>query len=301
VGFDVLGMALEAPGDIVTVGPGDAPGVTLRSVSGDDGVLPRDPERNCATVAAAALLERAGADDARLTLDLQKGLPLASGMGGSAASSVAAVVATDAFLGLKSPPDELLRSALVGERAAAGAGHPDNAAPSLLGGIVLSRVSGEEVDLVPLPTPEGLHAVLVHPALELRTAESRAALPDEIPLATAVAHGGDLATVVAALHSGDLDLLSRALVDHLAEPFRAPLIPGFSAAVEAARRSGALAATISGGGPSVFALARSRAVAQDVGRAMVLAFREAAGVEARAHVSRADAPGARVVSGMEPV
>ena len=292
-GFDVLGLALERPGDAVTAESVPTPGVRLESVEGDDGRLPTDPARNTAGVAARDLLVRKGVDDRGVRLRLSKGLPLASGMGSSAASAVAAVVAVDHALELQATPEELLASALAGESVAAGASHPDNAAACLLGGFLLVR-SAEPLDIVRLPVPEGLSVALVRPHVEISTRDSRGLLGDTVPLADAVAQWANLGALVAGLFRNDLELVSRALVDRVAEPARAPHVPGFDAAKRAALDGGALGCSLSGSGPSIFALCRSLEDAGRVTESMARAVEESAGVEASRHASPVAESGARV-------
>jgi homoserine kinase len=289
-------MALDDCGDVVTARHGEAPGVRLAAVRGDDGRLPRTAERNTAGVAARALLAAAGRGAAGVELELDKGLPLASGLGSSAASAVAAVVAVDALLGLSAPAAELLAAALEGERAACGAAHPDNAAPSLLGGLVLCR-QGEPLEL---PVPSGLGVAVVHPRLSLATAEARARLGRDLPLATAVAQWADLGAFVHALHTGDLDLLARSLVDRVAEPVRAALVPGFAAVRAAALAAGALGASLSGSGPSTFALVAGAERAPAVAAAMLSGF-ATAGVDGEVvYAGAVPRRGARVLADGAP-
>lgn len=291
VGFDVLGLALERPGDEVRARRRGEPGVVITGVRGSDRV-PADAARNSAGVAAAALLERLEAE-VGVELEVLKGLPLSGGMGGSAASAVAAVVAVDALLEAKSPRALLLRCALEGERAACGAAHPDNAAPSLYGGIVLTRIS-EPLDVVPLPIPEGLRVALVHPHVEVETAGARRLLGDSIPLARAVEQWGNLAGLVAGLYREDWGLIGRSLVDVVAEPLRSRQVPGFDAVKRAALEAGAAGCSLSGSGPSVFALCRGEEAAERAARAMAAAF-EAAGAACDVHVSAPSGTGAVVV------
>lgn len=293
-GFDVLGLALEGPGDEVTAWPLPRPGVELRHVSGDGGSLPRRPEANAAGVAARTLLERAGVGDRGVALELYKGLPLCGGMGGSAASAAAAVRAVDAAMDLRSDRQELLEAALEGERVAAGAAHPDNVAPSLLGGLVLAR-PGARRPVVPLPVPDGLSVAVLQQEARFETRSAREALGTSVPLSEAVQQWGNTAALVAALFTGDWELLGDAVVDRLAEPRRAAGIPAFRTMRGRALASGAVAYGISGAGPAVFALCRTVAEAREAGEAMVAALREEADVEGRVHVSRAPAPGARLV------
>lgn len=295
VGFDSLGLALETPGDLVTARLGGEPGVRLESVSGDGGRLPREPEANSAAVAARAVVERSGRR-VGLALSLDKGLPLASGLGSSGASAVAGAVAADRVLAVRLSEQELLACAMEGERAACGSAHADNVAPSLLGGIVLVRgqLGPGPPEAIRLPTPPGLAVAVVRPHLETLTEEARAILPASVSLAELVACSADLAAAVVALFRGDLALLGRALVDRVAEPVRIPGVRGGAAALAAARAAGALGASLSGSGPSLFALCADRPTAGRAAAAMAAAFR-AEGLASDRYLSAANAPGARAV------
>jgi len=299
-GFDVLGLALEQPGDEVIARRSGGVGVIITAIRGDEGRLPLDPGRNVAGVAASAVVARCGLASEGIDLEIRKGLPLAAGMGGSAASAVAAAVATDALLGSKLDKPTLLACALEGERVAAGEGHPDNAAPCLYGGIALSR-PGNPIDVIQLPVPSSLAVALVHPPHETLTERGRAVLPERVALHTAVAQMADVSAFVSALHAGDMDLLGRTLVDRLAEPVRRFLVPGFEAVREAALAVNALGAGISGSGPSMFALCRTLEDARSAASAMAGAF-AAAGLEgADCHVSTVASEGAQILADPEHV
>ena len=291
-GFDVLGLALEAPGDTVTAEKVEAPGIVLGSISGDSGRLPREADQNTATVAALKLFERLGLAPVGLRLDLRKGLPLASGMGSSAASAVAAVVAVDRLLELGCPREGLLLAALEGERVVSGSGHADNAAACLYGGFVLVRAI-EPVDVVQLPIPVGLSVAVLRPHLEMSTRDSRMLLGDRLRLTDAVTQWANLGALVAGLHRNDLDLVSRALVDVVAEPLRSQRVPGFAEVKAAALDAGALGASLSGSGPSIFALCRDRASAEKVGLEMKGALAAVSGLDSDLHVSPVSPRGAR--------
>ncbi|MGE0044068.1 MAG: homoserine kinase, partial [Vicinamibacterales bacterium] len=246
-GFDVLGFALDEPGDIVIARAADGPGVTIDAVHGDGGRLTTDPARNTAGAAVGALL--AALETTRgVALTVHKGLPLASGVGSSGASAVAAVVAANELLGRPAGLDVLLRCAMAGERAGCGAAHPDNVAPALHGGFVLARAA-DPPDIVRLPVPGGLACAVLHPHIEVRTAEARALLGDTVALADAVGQWGNLGALVAGLFQGDLDLVGRSLEDRVAEPKRAGLVPGFRDVQRAAVAAGALGCSLSGSGP----------------------------------------------------
>jgi homoserine kinase len=293
-GFDVLGFALEAPGDEVTAGWAPSGGVTIDAITGDGGRLPRDAARNTAGVAAAALLRRLG-ERRGVALSIAKGLPLASGLGGSAASAVAAVVAVDALVGARMGLDVLVECALEGEGLGNRAAHPDNIAPALYGGFVLVR-HPDPPDIVRLPVPPELRAVVVHPDLEIETAKARALLGSTVPLADAIREWANMGALVDGLHRADYALIARALEDTIAEPRRAPLVPGLAAIKAAAIGAGALGCSLSGSGPSLFALCRGDRVAGKVAEAMDRAVRLAIGGEAQVFVSAVGAQGAHVVS-----
>lgn len=290
-GLDVLGLALAAPGDRVTARHAPGRGVTITIVTGDGGALPLDPAMNTAGIAAAATLKKAGVDTG-VSLTLHKGMPIGSGLGSSAASAAAAAFAVNLLIGAPLRRVELVGPCLAAEAAVAGR-HADNVAPALLGGLILVR-SIEPLDLVRLPVPEGLVVAVVTPKMELSTRVARAALPVEVPLASLVHNTAHIAALVSAFYSGDLGLLARSMTDAVATPARAPLIPGCAAVIEAALDAGALGSSISGAGPSIFALCRSDRSAAEVAARMVGAF-AASGLAASAIVSPADCPGARRV------
>jgi len=292
-GFDVLGFAIESPGDEVTARLTTDGAVRIDDIVDDGGRLPREAERNTAGVAARALLDALG-ERRGVALTIRKGLPLSSGLGGSAASAVAAVVAVDAALGARTPIGRLLACAFEGERQGAGSAHADNIAPSIYGGFVLVRTA-QPPDVVRLPVPNGLTAVVVHPDLEIETAGARALLGDHVLLADAVQQWANLGALVDALHRADFDLLSRALQDTIAEPRRASLVPGLAAIKAAAAAAGALGCSLSGSGPSLFALCRTPSIAARVAAAMAGEVRARIGGDPRTYVSPISARGARVV------
>jgi homoserine kinase len=300
-GFDVLGFALEAPGDEVTVcfaPPGArevaAGPVRINEIAGDGGRLPREADRNTAGVAARALLAALG-ERRGIALSISKGLPLASGLGGSAASAAAAVVAVDALLDAHAPLDLLIACAIEGEGLGVRSAHPDNIAPALCGGFVLVR-QPDPLDIVRLPVPAGLMAVVVHPALEIETAKARALLGTTVLLEDAIRQWANLGALVDGLHRADFALISRALEDTIAEPRRASLVPGLAAIKRAAVDAGALGCSLSGSGPSVFALCRGTEVARSVADAMTRAVRAHIAGEPHTYVSMIATEGARVVS-----
>lgn len=287
-GFDVLGFALETPGDAVTLRRVPGGKVTVVSIEGDGGKLPRDPEKNTSAVAVAAFLGKIGAPFG-IEIRLKKMMPLSSGLGSSAASAVAAVYGANLLAGSPLSTRELLPFTMAAEKVACGTAHADNVAPSLLGGFVLIR-SYDPLDVVQLPVPRGLACAVVHPHTEVRTADARAILKKEIRLADAVRQWGNLAALVAALFNGDLALLGRSLQDVIAEPARSLLIPGFLSVKKAALAAGALGCSISGSGPSVFALCSSHESARGVGDSMAAAFTNA-GLESDVYISQVNTRG----------
>lgn len=289
-GFDVLGVALEGPGDLVGVEstPDGHHRVQMEGLSG----APPLPESNTAFVAVLEVARLAGYQGG-LSVQVFKGLPLSGGMGGSAASAVAGAVAANAYLDARLDRAALLECALKGEAVASGSIHGDNVAPSLYGGIVLCRTH-PKVQAIPLPKPAGATLVVVHPELTMETRSARACLGSEVPLTSAVHQWSNTATLMVGLYEEDWDLIGTALYDEIAEPLRKGSIPGFDQVVAAARDAGASGASLSGAGPSVFAFCQSREVGDRCARVMIEAFRDA-GVRASAYVSSIGA-GARVVS-----
>jgi homoserine kinase len=293
-GLDVLGCAVAGLRDEVTAEWSDAPGVTIVDPGHPD--LPTDPARHTSAIAASAAFDVARRRGARLSasgiaLRVRKELPLSGGQGGSAASAVAGAVAANALLGSPLDQTALLQCCLLAEEMVAGR-HLDNIAPSLLGGIVLVR-SVDPIDVVPLPIPDGLRVVLAHPAQRLRTSDARGVLPTSVPRAVALHQMAQVAAIVAACCANDLALLGRSIDDRIAEPARAPLLPGFLAAKAAAMTAGALGASISGAGPTAFALAAGDEVAERVAAAMRAAY-EGAGIECSTRVTHVDPNGAVV-------
>lgn len=292
-GFDVLGFALHEPGDRVTASLAPE-GVHITDIEGDGGRLPREARKNTAGVAAMALLRHLG-ESRGVSLHITKGLPLSSGLGGSAASAAAAVVAVDALFGARSSLDTLILCALEGESLGAGSAHADNIAPSIYGGFVLVRRANPP-DVLRLPVPAGLTAVVIHPDLEIETAMARALLGDTVRLQDAVKQSANLGALVHGLHTCDFALISRSLEDAIAEPKRASLVPGLAAIKQAAVDAGALGSSLSGSGPSLFALCESPHIAVAVAVAMRAAVRAHIGGDPQVYVAAVADHGARVLS-----
>jgi homoserine kinase len=288
-GFDCLGIAVAGAGDRVKASRVAGKGVRVVSVS--DRRVPLEPERNTAALAAAAVLRRAGGRAWGLELAVDKGLPLAGGLGGSAASAVAGAVAADALVEAGLAPAALLECALEAEAAVAGR-HPDNAAPSLLGGAVL--VLGlDPLRYARVGVHPSLRLVFVTPGYGVLTAQARALLPGSVPRADAVAQAGALAALVLGLERGDGELLRVAVHDRIAEPSRIPLYPGYERARDAALGAGAFGVAVSGAGPTLVALAVAEQ-AEPVGRAAAAAYEADGTGHAAVRIACVDREGARL-------
>ncbi len=265
-GFDVMGLALNEPGDEIVVSRSDKPGVRITDITGDGGLLPRDAEKNTAGIGLVKLWEKLGAEGG-LEVEIHKKMPMGSGLGSSAASAVGGVAAFNALLETPMPNEQLLPYILEGERVACGTPHADNAAPGLYGGFVLVR-SSDPVDVIPINSPEDLYAAVLHPHIEILTEDTRRILRKNIPLSLAVRQWANVGGLIAGLLNRDYDLISRSLPDVVIEPVRSVLIPGFDAVKHSALDSGALGCSISGSGPSIFALCRGEEQARRSGKAM---------------------------------
>ncbi|HTK05060.1 MAG TPA: homoserine kinase [Candidatus Eisenbacteria bacterium] len=292
-GFDVFGFALEKPGDTVEAWRIEKKGVRLVEVTGDDGKLTRETDKNVASAVAGRMLRGAAAKFG-VAVSLHKGLPLGSGLGSSSASAVAAALAVNAILDRPYAQDELLEFARYGEKIACGAAHVDNVAPALYGGFTVI-VRQEPPEVVRLQCPKSWRAVVAHPHFELSTRKARAVLPRTVPLSRVTANVAGAAAAVAAVMGGDLASLGRAITrEAIVTRARAGLIPGFKEVGEAAMAAGAAGFSISGAGPSIFALTDGDRRATLVGAKMVAAWRRL-GIAADLYVSRVGAPGARLL------
>ncbi len=266
-GFDVLGFALDKPGDEVIVRFSDHPGLRITQITGAKGKLPFEVEKNTAGYSAQRLLEHLGEEKRGIDMEIHKKMPFGSGLGSSAASAVAGVMAINELLKRPLEKRELLHFAVLGEQLADGAYHADNVAPSLIGGMVLIR-NNADLDVHRLPLPKGLFATVIYPHVKILTKDARAVLSDQVSLKKCIEQNGNLAGLVVGLYNGDLDLISRSLNDVIIEPQRAQLIPHFYDVKDAALTAGALGCSISGAGPSIFALSANSLIAENVGAAM---------------------------------
>ena len=290
VGFDILGHSIAGIGDVATVRRIDAPAVRIAAIRGTVTDLPLDAQRNTAGMALISLREALDLSFG-FELELDKGIPLGSGLGGSAASCVAALVAANALLDAPLAADALYPHALAGEAVASGGRHGDNVGPMLLGGLVLATAER----LTRIEVPAAWHAAVVHPHAVLETRQARAALAGDYALGEFVAQSAQLAQVLLGCERGDVALVRAGLNDLLVEPRRAPLIAGFAAVKEAALAAGAMGASISGAGPSVFAWGESRADAERAATAMAAAF-AGAGFDSDIHLTPVAGPAAAVIA-----
>ncbi|MCG8309511.1 MAG: homoserine kinase [Cytophagales bacterium] len=291
-GFDILGFAVDQPGDEITLKKSRSGQVRIVEIKGDEGALPLDPDKNTCSAVIKRFLKELGSDQG-IDIFLEKKMPLGSGLGSSAASSVAAVYAINELMGRPRTLEELLPYAMEGERIACGAAHADNVAPGLYGGFVLIR-SYDPLDVIRLKTPEALYATLVHPHIEVKTKDAREILKKQIYFRDSVRQSGNVAGLITGLLTSDYDLISRSMHDHIVEPIRSILIPGYKDVKDRVMEIGALGAGISGSGPSIFALSNDEEIAANVGLEMKLIY---AGfeIESEIYVSRINQYGPRII------
>jgi homoserine kinase len=291
IGFDILGHTVDTVGDRVRLRRIDEPVVRIRAITGVAGELPIEAKSNTAGRALQAM-HAALHLDYGFEVEIDKGIPLASGMGGSAASAVAAVVAASALLEEPVSRLQLLKFAMEGEIVASGSAHIDNIAPCLIGGLVLT-VGIDHPRVKQIPVPPSLRCVLVHPHMFLGTREARAILKTDVTRSDFVWQSANLAGFISGCYSNDLDMIRDSFNDVIIEPQRHTLIPGFKAVQRGAMSAGALGCSISGAGPTVFAWSEMQ-YAEAVRGAMVAAF-TLHGLESDSWVSSLENYGARVV------
>jgi homoserine kinase len=290
-GFDVLGLALNYPGDEILVTKTDDNEVVITACRNAEN-LPLDADKNVAGVAVTALLNKLGSNQG-FEIELIKGVKPGSGIGSSAASSAAAVVAVNKLLGSPFTKNELVEFAMEGERCATGVAHADNVAPSIIGGFTLVR-SYEPLDIIKIEAPPELWATVIHPQLEVKTRDARRVLKGGIDLSKAITQWGDVGGLIAGLYSEDYDLIGRSLVDVVIEPIRSILIPGFEKVKRATLDAGALGCSISGSGPSIFGLSKGEEVANRVKDVMAQVYTQY-GVDFEIHVSQVNSEGAKII------
>jgi homoserine kinase len=266
-GFDVLGFAVNAPGDEVVMSLTDKPGVVISKITGDDGRLPLDPFKNTVSASVQHYLHHIGRNDVGVSIELHKKMPIGSGLGSSSASTVAGLFAINTLMGNLLSNQQLVPFAMKGEELACGYGHADNVAPALLGGFVLIR-SYEPLDVISLPFPEEMHAAIVYPEVDVPTKDARQMIRAKVSLKNAVVQWGNVAGLVSGLFLKDYDLIGRSMVDVLVEPTRSILIPDFYKMRAVAMEKGAIGFGISGSGPSVFALTKHESTARAITTAL---------------------------------
>lgn len=269
-GFDVLGLALDGVGDFMEVSKSGSPGIRISRITGQD--LPLEADKNVAGVAALKMLQSLGSDSG-FDIAIEKKIKAGSGIGSSAASAAGAVWAINELLGKPYTPSELVPFAMEGERVASGVAHADNVAPALLGGFSLIR-SYSPLDIISIKAPAELHATVIHPLIEVKTSDSRKILKTTLSLQDGIRQWGNLGGLIAGLFMDDYGLIGRSLEDHVVEPIRSILIPGFDRVKAAAIDAGALGGGISGSGPSIFALSRGRDTADRAAAAMRQVYTE---------------------------
>jgi len=292
-GFDVLGFAVDFPGDEVVLKLNNSKEATISKIVGDGGRLPLEATKNTAGVAVQSFLQSLGVDQG-VEIELYKNLPLGSGMGSSAASGVAALVAINELMGNVKSREELVPFAMEAERIACGSAHADNVAPSLMGGFVLIR-DYNPLDVVKVKVNLDLYCTLVHPHIEVKTSDSRRVLRSSISLRDAITQSGNIAGLMVGLAQADPLLISRSLKDVIAEPIRAAFIPGFEQVKLRAIEAGALGCGISGSGPTLFALSSTHEASLEVGEAMQLEFLKSH-LKSDIYVSKINPEGAKILA-----
>ncbi len=293
-GFDVLGFAINAPGDEVIMRKVSAPGVRITKITGDDGRLPVDPKKNTVSASVQHYLNHIGQPDMGLEIELHKKMPIGSGLGSSSASTVAGLFAINTLMDGLLSNHELIPFAMKGEELACGYGHADNVAPALLGGFVLIR-SYEPLDILPLPFPEELYAAVVYPEVDVPTKDAREMIRSKVLLKDAVTQMGNVAGLVSGLFLKDYDLIGRSMQDVLIEPIRSILIPDFYRMRELALENGAISFGISGSGPSVFALCKTQETAEKITATLQMQLKSS-GINSLSFVSKVNSAGPQVIS-----
>lgn len=291
-GFDILGFAVDQPGDEITLRKSNSNQVKILKITGDGGALPLDADKNTCSVVIKKFLKDLDSDQG-IDIYLDKKMPLGSGLGSSAASSVAAIYAINELLGNPKKLEDLLPYAMEGERVACGAAHADNVAPGLYGGFVLIR-SYDPLDVIRLKTPHELYATLVHPHIEVKTKDAREILRKQIYLKDSVKQSGNVAGLITGLLTSDYDLISRSMHDHIVEPIRSILIPGYDEVRNAAMEVGALGSGISGSGPSIFALSNQREIAELIALEMKKIY-TGFEIESETYVSKVNQIGPKII------
>ena len=290
-GFDVLGFCLDSIGDEMIIRKTDKKGIRITKIEGYD--LPLNPEKNVAGVSALAMYENAS-PDCGFEIEIKKKIKPGSGIGSSAASAVGSVFAMNELLGRPYNKTQLTYFAMKGEALASQSEHADNLAPALFGGFTLVK-STLPLEILQIPTPEELYATIIHPQIEIKTSEARAILPEKVTLKNAITQWANVGSLIHALHSSDYQLIHRSLQDIIVEPYRKQLIPFFDNIKIAAMNAGALGCAISGSGPSIFALSKGKAMANQVKEAFDDVYSNT-NIDFETYVSKINTEGVKIIS-----
>ena len=290
VGYDILGFALERPGDEVIVRKGTKKGLQISKITGCKKSLPLDIEKNTAGYGAYKLMEELGLEDEPIEMEIHKKMPFGSGLGSSAASAAAGVFAVNEYLKRPLQKRALAKYAVYGESVADGAIHGDNVIPSLLGGIILIR-DNDTFDFTNVPVPEGLFAFVIYPHIEIMTKHARAVLSSSVTLKKHIKQNGNLGSLIAGLYTSNFELIGRSLEDYIIEPQRSQLIPHFHNLKNIAMQNGAMNYTISGAGPSMFGFCLNSLVGENI-LDKLKAYLHDRGTESDVYISKINRTGA---------
>ncbi len=289
-GFDIMGFALDGVGEEIIIRKTDTEQLTVRPVKGFESI-PTDPAQNVATVAVQKMLDRLSLTQG-FDFEFFKHIKPGSGLGTSASSSAGAVFGVNELLGNPFKGEELVEFAMEGEKLLAGKAHGDNVAPAVLGGFQLIRY--DPLEVLNIPFPVGLWVTIVHPQVEIKTAEARKMLRTEIPMSEAITQWGNVAGLITGLHSGNMDLIGRSLEDVIVEPIRSQLIPEFDKVKRAAIEVGGLGCSIAGSGPSIFAFSKEESTARAIEKEMRSIYTRA-DIDFLTYVSKIGKTGSRVI------
>ena len=292
-GFDTIGFAIHEPGDIVELSSRNDGIVKIKNITGDGGVLPYDVKKNTASVGILEMLKNYNDKNIGVNITIRKKMPIGSGLGSSAASSVAAVYGMNKLLNNYFSENDVLDFAIKGESIASGAIHADNVAPSLLGGLVLIR-DYNPIDIIKIPVPKNLYCSVLFPRIVIETKKARKLIKKQIQLNKARKHFGNIGTLVSGLYESNFDKIARSIEDEISEPARASLIPYFYEIKNAALNSGAYGCSISGSGPSIFAFSKSKVSAEKIVSAMKM-ITDKAGIKTTIYISKINSEGPKII------
>ncbi len=289
-GFDVLGLCLDTVGDEMIIRKTTEKGIKISKLVGQD--LPLETKKNVAGVAGLAMLKKLNIDHG-FEIEMYKNIKAGSGIGSSAASSAGTVWAMNELLGTPFSAQELVPFAMEGEKLASGTAHADNVAPALLGGFTLVR-SYTPLDVIKIHAPKELFSTVIHPQIEIKTADARSVLKQQVSLKTAVKQMGNLGGLISGLYTENYELIGNSLHDEIVEPHRSILIPGFDRVKTESMNSGALGSGISGSGPSIFALSKGEETANTVAESMKKVYQDI-GIDFDIHVSKINQEGIKII------